>query len=542
MLHLALASLALLPPALIQERAPGLAALPQEPALSLYSPQVSLATAAALESPWVRFFAEGPGRANLDLLLGLGDELGEEPEQALAVVAGLRDVLLAADGAGLCYLERGGLGLVLSGGEGQAGTNLSLDRWLASLSADWQVEAVELGAYRGELWSLDGEAAAPIGRVRGSELSAIYVGEDEQAVRAGLLGLLERGAGEAASPAALRIRERVKGAAPRLVMDLDLERLAAWVAEDDPTAGPLFEQLGLAQENLLILDTHESASGVHQVGSWQFGDETGIARMMDSFQPIEMSQVRTLPAETSQFSLLRWQPMELLETILSMAPPQVAQGWSDVREASVALLGMDVETDLLAQLDGEFSAYVAPNLDPKTLALDPLQGWSLQIGLKDGAAAEDFLSKLIQSSAAEGALELDSFGEFDVWGLPEELQQQARAPRLVFTERALLVLNAAESLEDALAPFGSESVPTLADGAGPVVELRAQSGAFYFSYQDQAAAVGVLLAELQAVGEMMGLPAGPAHSPGELRSWFPGVFVSSARRTSRGVSIRASVH
>jgi hypothetical protein len=456
-------------------------------------------------------------------------------------LTGCRDVVLAADGAGLCFLERGGLGLVLAGGESQAGVNLRLDQWLSTISADWQVERVSLGVESAELWRLPGEGGAPIGRLRGSELSALYLGEDLAAVRAGLSGILGRALAGESTASAQRIRSRVRGDAPRLVVDFDLQRLGTWLQEDEPAATPFVEALGFAEPNHVLLDTHVSASGLHEVASWQFGSTTGLSRIMESFQPIEMRQVQTLPAGTTQFSLLRWQPLEFLRSVLELSPSELAQGWQDLRQASQAFLGLDLEQDLLAQLDGQFSVYVGAPPEAGVGDLDPLQGWSLQLGVRDGEAVEEALLKVLEMGEASGALELSSYRDLDVWEFSGEVPAGQVAPRLVFTDRALLLVNGCETLEHALAPFEASAPESLGDGAFQVEQLRARSGAFYFSYQDQAAAMATVLAELNLAAELMGMALEPVSELSVLRTWFPGVMVSSVQHTAGGIELRASV-
>ena len=539
MLQLPLIALSLLAPVSASGDATVLSALPDEAAMVVYSPSLGAASAALFESPWLRYFAEGPGRETVDSLLQLQLSLSDDGRAALSRLESVRDFLLAHEGEGLVYLERAGLGVVLAGGAA-APRDASLDPLMATLSSDWEVEFRDQQGARVELWRTEAGGPSRMARVRGAAASGLYFAEDVEAALAGVTGLLERLDGEAESRAASRIAGRLHGRAPRVVLDLDLARLASWLSEEEPESAPLLEELGLAEENHVLVDAHQSPSGLHQLTRWSFGAQTGIGRMMDSFQPIEMSQVATLPAGTVQFSLLRWQPMQLLGALFEVAPAEVALQWQELRQASASLLGFDVESDLLAELDGRFSTYAAPGLVGQPAALDPLGGWSFQIGLHDGARLEGVLLDLLEAGAERGLLELDSFEEYDVWELQGELASSAPAMRLVFTPGALLLVNGREDLASALAPFGPASA-TLADGAAQVEELRARSGAFFFSYQDQAAAAATVLAELEALRALLGMSAQADQTELQLGEWFPGTLTTSAERTEEGVLVKSSI-
>ena len=107
-------ALALVPLAATPQDGSVRAALPEPAFVSLYTPDAARVRGAFLESPWFRYFSEGPGRVYLELVEGVVQPLDGDPGSARPLEA-LGGLLRAMEGEALVGVGPEGLCAVLHG-------------------------------------------------------------------------------------------------------------------------------------------------------------------------------------------------------------------------------------------------------------------------------------------------------------------------------------------------------------------------------------------------------------------------------------------
>lgn len=511
------------------------AAIPAEALASLYTPDAGATREAFLGSPWFRFYGEGPGRPQVAFVAELMQELfGERDSEALERWG---ELARALEGEALVYVPGEALVVVLHGGVDE-----ELDALLRALPeplGGFEVTPLDVAVGR-EMWISKDAGGLRIARARGAR-SVIVFGPSPAACASELSAALARLEEGAPAPAALRLESQLADEAPTLAFDIDLRAIAALAVGGDEDLNTLLEGLGLDRECFLSGAARQEEAGLSEHLLWSFGADTGFARLMSSFSPVEVSDLRTLPAGTKEFSLMRWSPRVFLDSLVGLFGERGEELREAALDAGEAALGVRFDRDVLAYLDGRLAFYQRP-LDGGPLDLtDPLLGQSLQVGVSDGAALEESFARLLEASGAEEVFELESFGDHDVWVPLAGEAEGLSLPRLVFTDEALLIVAASEDLGHALAPFGEGARPSLSDESPAVEALRANSGAFYFSYHKLSSQVALSTQQVFSAAELMEHDLGRAPSWEELQRWFPETGITSGWHSERGVEVFATI-
>jgi len=516
-----------------------LSTAPEDALVLAYTPDVSDLRDAALGSDWYGYFVEGPGSAYVDAFRDLlVDEDEEGASELLAVVDSLRPLLSAADGELLIEVTERGLGLTLAAGAAVEETDGALTAFLEELPVEWTVTESRMLEHTLQLWRLEGEPVV-VARSLGEGVLRLFLGKEQEDVLPVLRGAISREPRAELAPGAARIAERLRGGAPRIVLAADLSRFARFLVAQEPEAEHeelerVVRAIGLDRPTWGLADLHRGADGaLHQVMRLEFAPETGMARVAGNLHRIEPADLAGVPLGADYLGLGRVDVVGLLDTVLELGGPELAETWDEGMMAAESATGVHVEEDVLGLLAGGFAFWRERWPEGGVSLEDPLQGVTVRIGVLDGEALQDSLLDLLDSTGAGDLFELDEVDGLDAWspgGGPG-------LPSLVFAPGAVLVVGSGVDVAAVVARHRAGEAPSGEPSEAAAEVLSAVEDAFFVTRQDTIDTVRSIVSQLHLLGELVGFELGEEPTRAELAESFSGSTLVVYRRTAEGIEV-----